>query len=77
MIQQDLHVSSHATVRFIQRISPGIRFTDANERINRLVNSPRLLAARPILGGSRYKIVANGVVFCVQGGVRDDMLPAP
>ena len=68
MKRQDLQVSSHATVRFIQRICPGIRFTDAIERIHRLVNSPRLLAARQLLGGSRYKIIANGVVFCVQGG---------
>ena len=67
MNQQNLRISDHVKVRFIQRISPGIGFNEASKRINRLVNSPRMQAAQSWLVGSRFKIVANGVVFCVQG----------
>ena len=66
MIQQRLLISFHVKFRFIERIRPGIGFTDATRQISRLVNSPRMLVAQPWLGSCRYKIVSNGVVFCIQ-----------
>ena len=66
MIRQNLLISFHAQLRFIQRICPGIGFRQASMQINWLVNSHRMTLAQQWLGSSRYKIVANGVVFCVQ-----------
>ena len=68
MHTKGLRIAVHATLRFIERISPGIGFTDARKQIDRLVNSPRMMRAIRVLGGGQYKIVANGIIFCVRNG---------
>lgn len=62
-------VTHHASSRYIERVQPLLSPDRAKQQIVAILSSPRLNEAIIRLGAARYRIHAQGIVFCVSAGV--------
>lgn len=62
-------VTHHALARYIERVQPLTSPDRARQQIDTILSSARLREAMILLGAARYRIHAQGIVFCVSAGV--------